>query len=200
MIKETCGERMSKELIEIAKVLNGEMSDLKVILSDMEEAIIEKEQEQSFMPFIEMMKDKLDNISVRMFKYTQSEENIIFRKFVVEKFEQFMQGSNIDFKLFGENDFIIKTSEGKLFTFLKIILLFAIKTSSSKVHIHQNDNYIFLKLDGDYSLVKSIDGEPADTHTASLLEAFSRFAAKCQLEFSYNKMVSEIGFKLSFKK
>lgn len=200
MIKETHGARMTKELIELAKVLNGEMADLKVILTNMEEEIVKREQEHSFMPFINEMKDKLDNISVRMFNYTQTDEEIIFREFVEEKFEQFMQGSNIDFRLFGESDFIIKSSERKLFTFLKVILLFSIKTDSTKVHIHQNCNYIFIKFDGDYSKVKSIDERPIDSHTATLLDSLDRFGKQCHLEFTYNKMVSEIGFKLSFRK
>jgi len=191
---------MTKELIELTKVLNEDMSDLKVILANMEKEITTKEQEQSFMPYILKMKDKLDNISVRMFKYTQVDEDIIFREFVEEKFDKFIQRSSIDFRLFGEIDFVITSSERKLFTFLKVLLLLAIKTDSKKVHFHQNSNYIFIKFDGDYSKISQDSALPIDSHTKTLLESLDRFASQCHLEFNYNKMVSEVGFKLSFKR
>ncbi|OUR96469.1 hypothetical protein A9Q84_08960 [Halobacteriovorax marinus] len=191
---------MTKELIELANVLNNEMSELKLILNNMEDEVIKREEESSFMPFINQMKDKLDNISVRMFKYSQVDEDIVFRSFIEDKLDQLMQGSDIDFKLIGEMDFIIKSSERKLFTFLKIILLLAIKTDSHKVHIHQNTNYIFIKFNGDYSLIAPNEIKPIDNHTSALLESLNRFGDQCHLEFNYNKMVSEVGFKLSFKK
>jgi Mg2+ and Co2+ transporter CorA len=197
---------MSTELIELAKNLNSDMAELKILLARIEAELIKIDQQDSFAPFIEQMKHKFDDISVQMFKYTQTDQVIKIFPFLKTRVHEISEGTDVEFKLFGEEDFLIRSSNQKLFTFFKVILLLGIKTESTNIRIYQTKNSILIKQNG--MNTESISFENDDPHIyrkedeqiSKLIGSLEKFSSQCHLKFSISKMVSEKGFKLQFKR
>lgn len=197
---------MTTELIEIATGLNKDMADLKILLAKIEAELIKIDQQESFAPYIEEMKSKFDEISVQMFKHTQSDQVIKILPFLKARIDEISRGSQIDFQLFGDEDFIIRTSNQKLFTFFKIILLLGIKTQAKEIRIYQSKNTILIKQDAkDISGIEFSNSDPTlnikeDEQISKLKSSLAKFSKQCHLNFTIDKMVSEPGIKLQFKR
>jgi hypothetical protein len=195
---------MTKELIQLASDMNNEMAELKTILASIEKELKRIDQEESFEPYIKQMKNKFDEISVQMFKYTQSDQIIQVFPFIRERIEEIKKGTNIEFNLYGEEEFIIRTSNQKLFTFFKVVLLLGIKVDSSSIRIYQTKNSLLIKQNGtSTNSVPFENNDPLlipseDDQITKLLTAIRKFSKQCHLDFSIKKMVSEKGFKLHF--
>lgn len=197
---------MTNELIQLATSINGEMAELKLILASIESELKRIDQEESFGPYIEKMKNKFDEISVQMFKYTQSDQIIQVFPFIQDRIEDIRKGTDVEFTLFGEEEFIIRTSNQKLFTFFKVILLLAIKVETSSIRIYQTKNSILIKQNGaSTNSIPFDNNDPLliiseDEQITKLLTAIKKFSKQCHLDFSINRMVSEKGFKLHFSR
>ncbi len=94
------------------------------------------------------MKHKFDDISVQMFKYTQTDQIIKIFPFLKTWVQEISEGSDIEFQLFGEEGFGIHSLNQKLFAFFKVILLLGIKTESNSSRIYQAKNSILIKQNG----------------------------------------------------
>ncbi|WP_127714604.1 hypothetical protein [Halobacteriovorax sp. HLS] len=191
---------MSNELINLAHELNKEMSELKIILAKMEHEIAHLEQSESFAPFIEQMKSKFDKISVDMFRYTQSDQIINVIAFINSRLEEIKKGTNFNFQFFGEEEFVINTSNQKLFTFFKVTILLALKIETKKIRIYHTKNTLLFKFDSQKDKILSTQELESDDQIAKLFLSIKKFANQCHLEFKMEKMISEKGHKMTLSR